>query len=395
MQSLQPAAKPHSACFSSGPTKKRPNWNLSRLDQTHLGRSHRAKGPKSSLTSAIDRMSALLALPDDYRLGIVPASDTGAVEMVMWSLLGQRGVDMLAWESFGKTWVNDATTQLQLDDLRLIEADWGALPPLDTVDFDRDVLFTWNGTTSGVKVPNGDFIPATRKGLTIADATSACFAMEMPWDKIDIATFSWQKSLGGEGGHGVLVLSPRAVERLESAPAPRALPKIFQLTKKGKLIEGIFRGDTINTPSMLAVADLHHALDWAEEIGGLSALIARSEQSLTHVKQWVAGSDWAEFLAQDPATISNTSICISIKDKDITSLGQTAQSDFAKQMVALLASHDVAYDIGAYRTAPAGFRIWGGPTVEPGDVAALLPWLDWAFASVKQDFMKQKGADNA
>ena len=395
MQSLQPARKPQSACFSSGPTKKCPTWNLSRLDQTHLGRSHRAKGPKASLTSAIDRMSALLALPDDYRLGIVPASDTGAVEMIMWSLLGQRGVDMLAWESFGKTWVNDATTQLQLDDLRLLEADWGALPALDAIDFNRDVLFTWNGTTSGVRVPNGDFIPSDRKGLTIADATSACFAMDMPWDKIDIATFSWQKSLGGEGGHGVLVLSPRAVARLEGAPAPRALPKIFKLTKKGKLIEGIFRGDTINTPSMLAVADLHQALDWAEEIGGLPALIARSEQSLSHVRQWVATSDWAQFLAKDEATISNTSICLSIKDNDIKSLGQTEQSDFAKQMVSLLASHDVAYDIGAYRTAPAGLRIWGGPTVEPDDVAALLPWLDWAFTSVKQDFMNKKGAENA
>jgi len=392
MQLLQPVRKPLSARFSSGPTKKFPGWNLSQLDQTHLGRSHRAKAPKASLTSAIERMSRLLELPDDYRLGIVPASDTGAVEMVMWSLLGQRGVDMLAWESFGKTWVNDATTQLQLDDLRLLEADWGGLPNLDEIDFDRDVLFTWNGTTSGVKVPNGDFIPADRKGLTIADATSACFAMEMPWDKIDIATFSWQKSLGGEGGHGVLVLSPRAVERLEAEAAPRALPKIFQLTKKGKLIEGIFKGDTINTPSMLAVADLHHALDWAEEIGGLTALIARTEQSLSHTKDWVAQSAWAAFLAQDEATISNTSICLQIVDPEVKSLGQTEQSDFAKQMVALLAEHDVAYDIGAYRTAPAGLRIWGGPTVEPDDVAALLPWLDWAFASVKQDFMNKKGA---
>ena len=325
-------------------------------------------------------------------MALVPASDTGAVEMVMWSLLGQRGVDMLAWESFGKTWVNDATTQLQLDDLRLFEADWGALPALDDVDFDRDVLFTWNGTTSGVKVPNGDFIPADRKGLTIADATSACFAMDMPWDKIDIATFSWQKALGGEGGHGVLVLSPRAVEPLEAAPPPRALPKIFQLTKKGKLIEGIFKGDTINTPSMLAVADLHHALDWAEEIGGLPALIARSETSLDHVKQWVDATPWVAFLAQDDSTISNTSICLQISDSDVMALGQNDKADFAKQMVALLASEDVAYDIGAYRTAPTGFRIWGGPTVEPEDVALLLPWLDWAFAEVKKDFMNKKGA---
>ena len=388
----QPARKPCSAHFSSGPTKKHPGWSPSQLDQTHLGRSHRAKGPKASLTSAIDRMAQLLALPDDYRLGIVPASDTGAVEMIMWSLFGQRGVDMLAWESFGKTWVNDAKNQLQLEDLRIFDADWGALPHLDEIDFDRDVLLTWNGTTSGVRVPNGDFIPDDRKGLTVADATSACFAMPMPWDKIDIATFSWQKSLGGEGAHGVLVLSPRAVERLEAMPAPRALPKIFQLTKNGKLIEGIFRGDTINTPSMLAVADLHSALDWAEKIGGLDALIARSDESLAHVKSWVATSSWVDFLAQDEATISNTSICLQICDEDVMALGQSEKADFAKQMVTLLADEGVAFDIGAYRTAPAGLRIWAGPTVEPDDIAALLPWLDWAFATVKDDLMTQKGA---
>lgn len=388
----QPARKPCSAHFSSGPTKKHPGWSPSQLDQTHLGRSHRAKGPKASLTSAIDRMAQLLALPDDYRLGIVPASDTGAVEMIMWSLFGQRGVDMLAWESFGKTWVSDAKNQLQLEDLRIFDADWGALPNLDEVDFDRDVLLTWNGTTSGVRVPNGDFIPDDRKGLTVADATSACFAMPMPWDKIDIATFSWQKSLGGEGAHGVLILSPRAVERLEAMPAPRALPKIFQLTKNGKLIEGIFRGDTINTPSMLAVADLHSALDWAEKIGGLDALIARSDESLRHVKSWVATSSWVDFLAHDEATISNTSICLQICDEDVMALGQTDKADFAKQMVTLLADEGVAFDIGAYRTAPAGLRIWAGPTVEPDDIAALLPWLDWAFATVKDDLMTQKGA---
>ena len=388
----QPARKPCSAHFSSGPTKKHPGWSPSQLDQIHLGRSHRAKGPKASLTSAIDRMAQLLALPDDYRLGIVPASDTGAVEMIMWSLFGQRGVDMLAWESFGKTWVNDAKNQLQLEDLRIFDADWGALPHLDEIDFDRDVLFTWNGTTSGVRIPNGDFIPDDRKGLTVADATSACFAMPMPWDKIDIATFSWQKSLGGEGAHGVLILSPRAVERLEAMPAPRALPKIFQLTKNGKLIEGIFRGDTINTPSMLAVADLHSALDWAEKIGGLDALIARSDESLAHVKSWVATSSWVDFLAQDEATISNTSICLQICDDDVMALGQSDKADFAKQMVTLLADEGVAFDIGAYRTAPAGLRIWAGPTVEPDDIAALLPWLDWAFATVKDNVMTQKGA---
>ena len=388
----QPARKPCSAHFSSGPTKKHPGWSPSQLDQTHLGRSHRAKGPKASLTSAIDRMAKLLALPDTYRLGIVPASDTGAVEMIMWSLFGQRGVDMLAWESFGKTWVNDAKNQLQLEDLRVFDAEWGALPALDEVDFDRDVLFTWNGTTSGVKVPNGDFIPDDRAGLTVADATSACFAMPMPWDKIDVATFSWQKSLGGEGAHGVLILSPRAVARLESQPAPRALPKIFQLTKNGKLIEGLFRGDTINTPSMLALADLHSALDWAEGIGGLDALIARSDKSLSYVKSWVAKTAWVAFLAQEEATYSNTSICLQICDEDVMALGQTDKAAFAKQMVSLLADEDVAFDIGAYRTAPAGLRIWAGPTVEPDDIALLLPWLDWAFERTKDNVMTQKGA---
>ena len=390
MHSMHPTAKPESACFSSGPTKKHKGWHLSRLDDTHLGRSHRAKSPKATLASAIDRMARLLDLPEDYRLGIVPGSDTGAVEMIMWSLLGQRGVDILAWESFGKTWVNDATKQLQLSDIRTFEADWGLLPSFDEVDFDRDVLFTWNGTTSGVKVPDDLMIPDTRQGLTIVDATSACFAMDMPWNKIDIATFSWQKSLGGEGAHGVIVLSPRAVQRLEEAPAPRALPKIFQLTKKGKLIEGIFRGETINTPSMLAVADLLSALDWADDIGGLEALIARSQQNLAHVKSWVEKTEWVSFLAQDEATYSNTSICLQIIDPAFKQMGQSDQAAFAKQMVAHLDALDVAYDIGAYRTAPAGLRLWGGPTVEPDDMALLLPWLDWAFATVKEEFVTKE-----
>ena len=389
---MQPERKPVSARISSGPTKKCPNWNLTQLETTHLGRSHRAKDAKASITSAITRLSALLELPDDYRLGIVPGSDTGAVEMVMWSLLGQRGCDILAWESFGKTWVNDATKQLQLDDCRIFEGDWGLLPELDAVDFNRDVLFTWNGTTSGVKLPDGDWIPDDRDGLTIADATSACFAMPLPWHKIDIATFSWQKSLGGEGAHGVLVLSPRAVARLEAEAPPRPLPKIFQLTKAGKLIEGIFTGDTINTPSMLAVADLHIALDWAFEIGGLSALIERSMTSLQIVEEWVETTDWVDFLAVDKQTRSNTSICLKISDEDVKAFGQSDQAAFAKQIVALLAAHDVAYDIGAYRTAPAGLRIWAGPTVDPDDVKALLPWLDWAFQQVKSQFIPQKEA---
>ena len=392
---MQPARKPVSARFSSGPTKKCPGWNLTLLDHIHLGRSHRAKDPKASLTSAIDRMASLLELPSDYRLGIVPGSDTGAVEMIMWSLLGQRGVDILAWESFGKTWVNDATKQLQLEDCRIFEGDWGELPDLEAVDFNRDVLFTWNGTTSGVKLANGDWIADDRDGLTIADATSACFAMPMPWSKIDVATFSWQKSLGGEGGHGVIILSPRAVARLEAEAPPRALPKIFQLTKNGKLIEGIFKGDTINTPSMLAVSDLHVALDWAESIGGLEALISRSETSLAHVERWIETSPWADFLAKEPETRSNTSICLQIIDPDIKALGQTEQAAFAKQMVSLLADHHIAYDIGAYRTAPAGLRIWAGPTVEPDDIALLLPWLDWAFETVKNEFTKSKEAENA
>ena len=394
MHIMHPTNKPESACFSSGPTKKHKGWHLSRLDDTHLGRSHRAKAPKATLASAIERMASLLALPEGYRLGIVPGSDTGAVEMIMWSLLGQRGVDILAWESFGKTWVNDATKQLQLTDIRTFEADWGLLPSFDQVDFDRDVLFTWNGTTSGVKVPDDLAIPEARQGLTIVDATSSCFAMPMPWDKIDIATFSWQKSLGGEGAHGVIILSPRAVARLEEAPAPRALPKIFQLTKNGKLIEGIFRGETINTPSMLAVADLHSALDWADEIGGLEGLIGRSRTNLAHVKAWVAQTKWVDFLAQDEATYSNTSICLQIIDPAFKQMGQSDQAAFAKQMTAHLDSLDVAYDIGAYRTAPAGLRLWGGPTVEPDDMALLLPWLDWAFATVKEDY-KTKEAENA
>ena len=385
---MLPTRKPVSARFSSGPTKKCPGWNLTQLDDIHLGRSHRAAQPKASITSAIDRMSALLELPADYRLGIVPGSDTGAVEMVIWSLLGQRGVDILAWESFGKTWVNDVTKQLQLDDCRVLDADWGDLPALADVDFSRDVLFTWNGTTSGVKVPDGNWIPDDRDGLTIADATSACFAMPMPWSKIDIATFSWQKSLGGEGAHGVLILSPRAVARLEEQAPPRPLPKLFQLTKNGKLIDGIFRGETINTPSLLAISDLHIALDWAESIGGLSALIERSMTSLSHVEKWVDETPWVSFLAASPETRSNTSICLSIVDEEVKALGQADQTAFAKRMVSLCAEQMVAFDIGAYRTAPAGLRIWAGPTVEPDDVALLLPWLDWAFDTAKNELLK-------
>ena len=327
----------------------------------------------------------MLGLPADYRLGIVPASDTGAVEMAMWSALGARGVDVLAWEAFGKTWVGDATKQLKLADCRILDADWGALPDLGATRPDRDILFTFNGTTSGVRVPNTDWIADDRTGLTIADATSACFAMEMDWNKLDITTFSWQKSLGGEAAHGVIVLSPRAVERLESYTPAWPLPKIFQLTKGGKLIEGIFRGDTINTPSLLCVEDLLSALDWADDIGGLSALIARSKANLQVVKTFVDSVDWCDFLCADPANLSSTSICLKIVDKAVTALPAEAQSAFAKAMTTKLAGAGIAYDIGGYRTAPPGLRVWGGPTVDSEDMAALMPWLDWAFNEVRAE----------
>ena len=382
---MTPTNRPLSPHFSSGPTKKFTGWTPAHLSDAALGRSHRAKDPKAKITSAIDRMSDLLGLPDDYRLGIVPASDTGAVEMAMWSVLGARGTDVLAWESFGKTWVADATKQLKLDDCRIIEADWGALPDLGQVDFSRDVLFTFNGTTSGVRVPDTDWIPDTREGLTIADATSACFAMEMDWTKLDITTFSWQKSLGGEAAHGVIILSPRAVDRLESYTPPWPLPKIFQLTKGGKLIDGIFRGDTINTPSLLCVEDLHAALDWAEAQGGLDGLIKRSEANLNVVKDFVAASDWCGFLCRDEANLSSTSICLKRVHPEVTAMDADEQAAFAKQMVALLADEQVAFDIGAYRTAPAGLRLWGGPTVDADDMAALMPWLDWAFEMARKN----------
>ncbi|MGB0207299.1 MAG: phosphoserine transaminase [Candidatus Puniceispirillaceae bacterium] len=380
---MKPTQKPLSAHFSSGPTKKPTGWTLSSLGDAALGRSHRAKDPKAKISSAIVRMHQMLGLPDEYRLGIVPASDTGAVEMAMWSVLGARGVDILAWESFGKTWVGDATKQLQLEDCRIMEADWGALPDLSQVDFSRDVLFTYNGTTSGVRVPDTDWIPANRTGLTIADATSACFAMEMDFSKLDITTFSWQKSLGGEGGFGVIILSPRAVERLESYSPPRPLPKIFQLTKAGKLIEGIFRGDTINTPSLLCIEDLHVALDWADRLGGLEALIARSTANLEVVQAFVAESDWCGFLCAEDAHLSSTSICLKITHPDILAADSETQTAFAKNIVNLLADEQVAFDIGAYRNAPAGLRLWGGPTVEPDDMRALMPWLDWAFSQTR------------
>jgi phosphoserine aminotransferase len=385
MNAARPASRPGNPCFSSGPCAKRPGWSLSALSEAAVGRSHRAKGGKAKLAEVIERSKTLLGMPADYRLGIVPASDTGAVEMALWSLLGPRGVDVLAWESFGEGWATDVAKQLKIADLRVMKAGYGALPDLAEVDPARDVVFTWNGTTSGVKVPDGDWIAGDREGLTICDATSAAFAMDLPWDKLDVVTWSWQKVLGGEAAHGMLALSPRAVERLESFAPDRPLPKIFRLTKGGKLIEGVFKGETINTPSMLAVEDALDGLKWAEEIGGLPALIRRAEANLSAVADWVAASDWADFLAETPQTRSCTSICLKIVDPWFLSLDADAQAAAAKRIVAVLEEEGVAYDIGSYRDAPVGLRLWGGATVEPSDTAALLPWLDWAWRSVKSE----------
>jgi phosphoserine aminotransferase len=331
----------------------------------------------------IDLTRAILDIPEEYRIGIVPASDTGAVEMALWSLLGERGVDVLAWESFGKGWVTDISKQLRLEDCRVLESDYGEIPDLSQVDFERDVVFTWNGTTSGVRVPNGDWIADDRSGLAICDATSAVFAMEIPWSKLDVATWSWQKVLGGEAAHGMLVLSPRAVERLESYSPPWPLPKIFRMTKGGKLIEGIFQGSTINTPSMLCVEDVLDALRWVEEIGGCAAAVERSEANLAALTGWVEKTTWVDFLARDPATRSCTSICLQIVDPWFTALDQAERAATAKRLVALLDAEGVASDIGAYRDAPPGLRIWGGATVEKDDLEALFPWLDWAWEEIK------------
>jgi len=347
-----------------------------------VGRSHRAKIGKERLKAVIDRSKAVLGMPADYRLGIVAGSDTGAVEMALWSLLGARGVDLLAWESFGEGWVTDVTKQLKLD-ARVLKADYGDLPDLSQVDFERDVVFTWNGTTSGVRVPNGDWIAAGRQGLTICDATSAVFAMDLPWSKLDVVTWSWQKVLGGEAAHGMLALSPRAVERLESHTPPWPLPKIFRMTKKGKLDETIFEGSTINTPSMLCVEDALDGLAWAEREGGVKGLIARSEANLAAVAAWVGKTPWVDFLARDPRTRSCTSICLKVVDPWFESLDADARAAAIKKMVSLLEKEGVAYDTAGYRDAPPGLRIWGGATVAREDVEALLPWLDWAFADVR------------
>ncbi len=383
---MKPTKLPHNPCFSSGPCAKRPGWTLDALKDAALGRSHRHKIGKTKLADVIERSKKILGIPANYVLGIVPASDTGAIEMVLWSMLGARGVDVFHWESFGSGWAGDCKSQLKLADLRSFKADYGKLPDLKQADWNRDVIFTWNGTTSGVRVPNGDWIAADRAGLSICDATSAVFAMPMPWDKLDVVTWSWQKVLGGEGAHGMLAMSPRAVERLQTYTPDRPLPKIFQMTKGGKLIDGIFQGDTINTPSMLCVEDALDSLKWAEEIGGLPALLARSEANLKALEAWVATSTWAAFLAEEKTTRSSTSMCLKITDPAFTALPAEDQAKHAKTLVSLVEKERAGYDISPYRDAPVGLRIWGGATVETSDLEALFPWLDWAYGEVKKSF---------
>jgi len=382
----KPAIKPARPDFSSGPCAKHPGWSAETVAaKAFLGRSHRAPKPKAQLKEAIDRTAALLGVPAGYRVGIVPASDTGAVELALWSLLGARPVDILVWESFGKGWATDAVKQLELADCRVIEAGYGALPELGSVRRDADIVFTWNGTTSGARVPDADWIAADRQGLTICDATSAAFAQDLDWAKLDVVTFSWQKVLGGEAAHGMLVLSPRAVERLASFVPDRPLPKIFRLTKGGALIDGVFKGETINTPSMLAVADYIDALDWADTVGGLPGLVARADANFAALQGWVDRTDWIENLVADPRARSNTSVCLKIADPELAALDDAAQKAFVKRMVGLIEAEGAAYDINGYRDAPAGLRIWCGGTVETSDIAALTPWLDWAFAAARAD----------
>lgn len=378
--SQKPAARPANPNFSSGPCAKRPGWSPSVLEDCPVGRSHRSAAGKARLGEVTTRTRDVLGVPEEWRIAIVPASDTGAVEMALWSLLGARGVDMLAWESFGKGWVTDVLKQLSLDDVRVFEADYGKLPDLSQIDFSRDVVFTWNGTTSGVRVPDGTWIADDREGLTICDATSAAFAMNLPWQKLDVVTYSWQKVMGGEGAHGVLILSPRAVARLETYTPPWPLPKIFRLTKGGSLIEGVFRGETINTPSMLAVEDALDGLRWAESLGGLSALIERTDSNAAAIRNWVSETPWIDYLAREPGQRSTTSVCLCVTDERVAALPDAEQRALVKQMVSLLDKEGVAYDIGAYRDAPPGLRIWAGATIETADLEALFPWLEWAFS---------------
>jgi phosphoserine aminotransferase len=382
---IKPAMRPALPFFSSGPTTKRPGWSPNILSDAVLGRSHRSKAAKSKITETMQLAREILQMPDDYLIGIVPGSDTGAVEIALWSMLGARGVDVLAWESFGKDWVNDIVGQLRIDDVTLHQAPYGQLPDLAAVNFANDVVLTWNGTTSGVKLPDGDWIADDREGLVIADATSACFAMQLPWTKLDVVTFSFQKAIGGEGAHGVMILSPRAVERLNLYTPPWPIPKLFRLTKNGAFNASIFNGNTINTPSMLVIEDALDALLWAQSIGGLPALIDRSEACLAAIRRWVDASSIFGFLAEHPATISNTSVTLSIIDPWFVALDAAQKAGFAAALAARLDAEGVGYDLGSYRDAPAGLRIWAGPMVDASDVEALLPWIDWAYAAQRAE----------
>lgn len=384
----KPEHKPKNPCFSSGPCAKRPGWSIDVLSNVDIGRSHRSKDAKAKLNNIITLTKELLDIPADYLVGIVPASDTGAVEMAMWNLLGARGVDVLSWESFSTDWAIDAKEQLKLDNLRLFHAEYGVLPDLSQVNQDNDIVFPFNGTTSGVRMPNCDWISSKREGLTICDATSAIFAMDIDWLKLDVTTFSWQKVMGSEAAHGMLILSPRAVERLETYIPDRPLPKIFRLTNKGKLIKGIFSGSTINTPSMLAVEDALDALQWIKSIGGEKSMIDRSQNNLKAIKSWVANTQWVDFLAEDPDTISNSSICLKIIDKSYQSFDHDQQKSFVKDLVSDLENEKVAYDIASYRDAPSGIRIWGGGTVETSDIILLTEWLDYSFNKILNNYDK-------
>ena len=382
---IKPVNRPQNPCFSSGPCAKRPGWTKDVVENALVGRSHRSRPSKERLNDVINKTREVLGIPGSHRLGIVPASDTGAVEMALWSMIGARGVDLFAWESFGNVWVDDVVNQLKIDDIRVFQAKYGELPDFGNWDPTRDAIFTWNGTTSGVRVPDALWIPESRSGLTICDATSAVFAVDMPWSKLDVVTWSWQKVMGGEGGHGMIALSPNAVERLENYQPTWPIPKIFRLTKNGKLIEGIFRGETINTPSMICVEDALDSLAWAEKIGGIKTLIARSENNFATIEDWVENTDWVDFLASNKRERSTTSVCLSIVDPWFQVLDKETQLAIPSNIDSLLNSESAAYDINAYRDAPPGLRIWGGSTVERSDLEALFPWLDWAYSTVKRE----------
>ena len=383
-----PNLRPVNPLFSSGPCAKRPGWSADVLESALLGRSHRSTPGKARLLEVIERSKSLLEIPNDWRLAIVPASDTGAVEMALWSMLGARGVDALVWESFGKTWATDLKSHLKLDRLRVLDAPYGSMPDLNAVDWSHDVVFCWNGTTSGVRIPNDDWIADDREGLAICDATSAAFAMELPWNKLDVVSWSWQKAMGGEASHGMLALSPRAVERLESHTPTWPLPKVFRMTKNGKLIEGLFKGETLNTPSMLCVEDALDSLRWMESIGGKAETVRRSAASLKAVEAWIDATPWAAFMAKTPETRSSTSICVGYADPELAALAEDELRAFSKALTSRLEDDGIAFDTNNHRDAPPSLRIWGGATVEPDDIAALLPWLDWSFHETKAKFKK-------